>query len=68
MEYSLAQFEKDLEVIFAVAPEFSPHKKVVMCCQCGDTVSASDGDCSCGYIGEVMRRIVRDSATKEGGI
>lgn len=65
MGYSLSQFEKDIEEIFSYIPH-GEHEKVVMCCRCGDTVSASDGDCTCGYIGEIVRRIVRNSKTKEG--
>ncbi|KKN31701.1 hypothetical protein LCGC14_0821240 [marine sediment metagenome] len=57
MEYDLAQFEKNMEEIFA--PVSSPHKKVVMCGRCGDTVAASDGDCTCGYIGRIMRQILK---------
>ncbi len=56
MEYDLVQFEKDMEKIFAVSGD---QPKIVMCCKCGDRVSTKDGDCSCGYIGRIMRRILK---------
>lgn len=56
MEYDLAQFEKDLEEIFSVSGD---HPKLVVCGRCGDIVSPKDGDCSCGYIGRLMRQILK---------
>ena len=61
--YTYDQFLKDSEEIFKYTGK---GPKAVMCTRCGDTVnSTKDNDCSCGYIGRIVRRILKNRGTND---
>ncbi len=58
------QFVKDVEKIFKSTTS-QKTTKLVMCGRCGDTVSVRE-DCSCGYIGAMVKRIMKKGDQKVG--
>ncbi len=61
-EYTLADFEEDMDEIFHAVPE---GPRLVGCGRCGDVVLAGEEDCSCGYIGTVIEHIKKRLAGRD---